>query len=257
MSTLPLPSFPLPTFLNTTSFCARSPLPHFLILIVGPRVPTLTSKHDLPSRRPLENRYTIPSLSPPYRWKSRLSSLNFPPDCRRPRAPSRRFSPHYTGEHLHSLYRRADASPSTLHLASIKRSHSICPQNLSTEIHNLSSRIANLDISPQPPNLAPLQESLRDIASRLPSAAQAPFPPQRPGIPQQATPSSSGSRPTPTSNTNPARQEKGKERAPPAQPPPPPNTVWPSPAADPDLPRYDMSTSPPTLYGNPEAFAKK
>jgi len=130
-------------------------------------------------------------------------------------------------------------------------------ENLSTEIHDLSSQIANLDISPQPPNLAPLQASLRDIASRLPSTAQATFPPQRPGAPQQATPSSSGSRPTPTSITNPARQEKGKERAHPAPPPPPPNTVWPSPAADPDLPRYDMSTSPPTLYGNPEAFAKK
>jgi len=130
-------------------------------------------------------------------------------------------------------------------------------ENLSTEIHDLSSQVANLDLSPQSPNLAPLQASLRNIASRLPSAAQAPFLPQRPGVPQQATPSSGGSRPTPTSNTKPARQEKGKQRAPPAPPPPPPNTVWPSPAADPDLPRYDMSTSPPTLYGNPEGFAKK
>jgi len=130
-------------------------------------------------------------------------------------------------------------------------------ENLLTEIHDLSSQIANLDFSPQPPNLAPLQASLRDIPSRLPSAAQAPFPRQHPGVSQQTTPSSSGSRPTPTGNTNPARQEKGKERAPSAPPPPPPNTVWPSPAADPDLPRYDMSTSPPTLYGNPEAFAKK
>ena len=130
-------------------------------------------------------------------------------------------------------------------------------ENLSTEIHDLSSRVANLDFSPQPPNLAPPQASLRDIASHVPSAAQAPFLPQNPGVPQQATPSSSASRPSPTSNTNPARQEKGKERGPPAPPPPPPNTVWPSPAADPDLPRYDMSTSPPTLYANPEAFAKK
>ena len=110
-------------------------------------------------------------------------------------------------------------------------------ENLSTEIHDLSSRIANLDTSPQSPNLAPLQASLCDIASRLPSATQAPFPPQRPGVPQQTTPSSSGSRPTPTSSTNPSRQEKGKERAPPAPPPPPANTVWPSPSADPDLPR--------------------
>jgi len=130
-------------------------------------------------------------------------------------------------------------------------------ENLSTEIHDLSSQVANLDRSPQLSNLAPLRASLRDIASRLPSAAQASFPPQRPGIPPQATPSSSGSRPAPTSNTNPARQEKGKERAILAPPPPPPNTVWPSPAADPDLLRYDMSTSPSTLYGNPEAFARK
>jgi len=130
-------------------------------------------------------------------------------------------------------------------------------ENLSTEIHDLSSQVANLDIFPQPPNLAPLQASLRVIASCLPSAAQALFPPQRPAVLQQATPSSRASHPAPTSNTNPARQEKGKERAPPAPPPPPPNTVWRSPAADPDLLRYDMSTSPPTLYGNPDAFAKK
>ena len=128
---------------------------------------------------------------------------------------------------------------------------------LSTEIHDLSSQVANLDFSPQPANLAPLQASLRDIASRLPSSAQTSFPPQRPSAPQQATHPSTGSRPTPTSGTNPSRQEKAKERAPPAPPPPPANTVWPSPSADRDLPRYDMSTSPPTLYGNPEAFAKK
>jgi len=91
-------------------------------------------------------------------------------------------------------------------------------ENLSMEIHDLSSQVAKLDLSPQPPNLAPLQASFRDIASCLPSAAQAPFPPHRPGIPQQATHSTSGSRPAPTGNTNPACQEKGKERAPPAPP---------------------------------------
>jgi len=130
-------------------------------------------------------------------------------------------------------------------------------ESLSTEIHDLFSQVANMDFSPQPPNLAPLQASLRDIASRLPSAAQASFPPQRPSVQRQATHPSAGSRSTATNNTNPARQEKGKERAHPAPPPPSPNTVWPSPSADPDLPRYDMSTSPPTLYGNPEAFARK
>ena len=130
-------------------------------------------------------------------------------------------------------------------------------ESLSTEIYDLSSQVANLDFSPHPSNLAPMQASLRDIASRLQSAALASFPPQRPNVPQQATYSSSGSPLAPTSTTNPTRQEKGKERAPPAPPTPPPNTVLPSPSAAPDLPRYDMSTSPPTMYGNPEAFAKK
>ena len=86
---------------------------------------------------------------------------------------------------------------------------------------------------------------------------QASFPPQRPNVLHQATHSSSGPRPAPPNCTNPTRQENGKERAHPAPSPPPPNRVWPSPSADPDLPRYDMSTSPPTLYGNPEAFATK
>jgi len=127
---------------------------------------------------------------------------------------------------------------------------------LSTEIHDLSSQVANLDLSPQPPNLAPRQASPRDIASRLPSAAQASFPPKPLSVPEQATHPPSGSRPAPTSNSNPARQEKGKERAPVAPPPPPPNMVWPSPTAAPDHLRHDMSTSPPTMYGNCEAFAK-
>ena len=130
-------------------------------------------------------------------------------------------------------------------------------ENLATEIHDLSSQVANLDLSLQPPILAPLKASLRHIASRLPSAAQASFSPQRSSTTQQATHSSSGSRPARTSSTNPARQEKGNERAPPATPAPPPNTVWPSPSADPDLPRYDMLTSPLTQYGNPEVFSKK
>jgi len=70
-------------------------------------------------------------------------------------------------------------------------------ENLSTEIHRLSSYVANLDLSPQHPNLAPLQVSLLDIASRLPSAAQASFPPQRPNVPHQATHFPCGSRPAP------------------------------------------------------------
>ena len=57
-------------------------------------------------------------------------------------------------------------------------------ENLSTEMHDLSSQVANLDLSPQPLNLAPLQASLRDIASRLPSATQASFPTQGPNVPQ-------------------------------------------------------------------------
>ena len=56
-------------------------------------------------------------------------------------------------------------------------------ENLATEIHDLSSQVAKLDLSPQLPNLAPLQASIRDIASSLSSATQAPLPPQRPGVP--------------------------------------------------------------------------
>jgi len=112
--------------------------------------------------------------------------------------------------------------------------------------------------SPRNPQTSPHS---RHLSVTLPPIFRHPLrpfsPPQCPAIPQQATPSSCGSRPAPSSNTNLARQEKGKERAPPAPPPPQPNRVWPSPAADPDLPRYDMSTSPPTLYCNPEVFAKK
>jgi len=130
-------------------------------------------------------------------------------------------------------------------------------ESLSTEIQDMSSQVANLDLSPQPSNRAPLQAFLRDIASRLLSAAQAPFPPHHHNIAPPATHPSSRTRPTPKGDSNPSHKEKGKERAPPPPAPPPPNTVWPSPSADPDLPRYDMSTSPPTLYGNSEAFAKK
>jgi len=83
-------------------------------------------------------------------------------------------------------------------------------ENLSTESHDLSSQVAHLDLSPQPPNLAPLQASLGDIASRLPSAAQASFPPQHPNVPQQATHTYRGSHPAPTAT--PTALAKRKER---------------------------------------------
>jgi len=51
-------------------------------------------------------------------------------------------------------------------------------ENLSPEILDLSAPIPNLDLSLQPPNFAPIQASLRDIASSLLAAAQAPFPSQ-------------------------------------------------------------------------------
>ena len=43
--------------------------------------PHPTSRHGLPSGRPLESRYSGPSLSPPDHWKPRPSGLAFPPDC--------------------------------------------------------------------------------------------------------------------------------------------------------------------------------
>jgi len=120
------PLFPPPNISQHHVVLRTISSPILFVLIAGPRVPTLTSKHGLPSGRPLENRYTSPSLSPPDHWKSQPSSLDFPPDCCRPRAPRCKFSPHYSGEHLHPLYRRTDAPPSTLHLSSIKHSHSNC-----------------------------------------------------------------------------------------------------------------------------------
>ena len=101
--------------------------PTLFVLIIGPRVPTLTSRHGLPSGRPLQNRYSSPSLSPPSHWKSRPSGLALPSNCHRPRAPRRRFSPHHSNKHLHTLNWGTTAPPSTLHLASIKRPHHIDP----------------------------------------------------------------------------------------------------------------------------------
>ena len=251
------PLFPPPTFLYTTSVCARSIPTHISSSLLGlaspPSPPNMASHQVGPQRN------TIPALLSPLPTTGNLDHLGsifhktaadlglpatgFPPITRA------NISTLSIGKHM-LLPLLCTLLQTSVHIATAL-------ENLSTEIHNLSSQVANLDLSPQPPNLAPLQASLREIASRLPSAAQASFPPQHPNVPQQATHPPSGSCPAPTSNTNPTRQEKGKERTPPAPPPPPPNTVLPSPSADPDLPRYDMSTSPPTLYGNPEAFARK
>jgi len=255
--TLPLPSFPPPTFLNTTSFCAQSPLLYFSSSLLGlaspPLPPDMASHQGGPSRigtpAPLSPLPTTGNLNHLVTlFHQTAADLGLPAPGFPPITPGN-ISTVSIGEQM-LLPLLCTSLQSSVHIATALES-------LSTEIHDLSSQVANLDFSPQPPNLAPLQASLRDIASRLPSAAQASFPPQRPSVPQQATHSSAGSHSTPTNNTNPARQEKGKERAPPAPPPPPPNTVSPSPSADPDLPRYDMSTSSPTPYSNPEAFAKK
>jgi len=255
--TLPLPSFPRPTFRNTTSFCARSPLPHLSSSLLGlaspPLPPDMASIQGGPSRvgtpAPLSPLPTTGNLDHLVSlFHQTAADLGLPAAGFPPITPAN-ISTLSIGEQM-LLPLLCTTLQSRVHIATALES-------LSTEIHDLSSQVANLDFSPQPPNLAPLQASLRDIASRLPSTAQTSFPPQRPSVPQQATHPPTGSRPTPTGSTNPSRQEKGKERAPPAPPPPPPNTVWPSPSADPDLPRYEMSTSPRTLYGNPEAFAKK
>jgi len=239
------------------SFCSQSPLPHFSRSLLGlaspPSPPNMASHHGGPSRigtpaplSPLPTTGNLDHLVSIFHQTAAdqgLPAAGFPPIT-----PANISTLSIGAQMLLPLL--CTLLQSSVHIPTTL-------ENLATEIHDLSSRIAILDIPPEAPNLAPLQASLRDIASRLPSAAQAPFPPQRPGVPQQATSSSSGSRPTPTSNIYPARQEKGKERAPPAPPQPPANMVCPSPAPDPDLPRYDMLTSPPTLYGNPEAFAKK
>jgi len=44
--------------------------PLLLVLIVGPRVPTHTSRHGLPPGWPLKNRHSSPSLSSPDHWES-------------------------------------------------------------------------------------------------------------------------------------------------------------------------------------------
>jgi len=252
VTTLPLPSLPPPTFLNTTSFCAPSPLPHFSSSLLGLASPT--SPPDMASHQGGPSRLGTPAPLSPLPATGNLDHLvslfhqttadlglpaaGFPP------ITSANISTLSIGEQM-LLPLLCTSLQSSVHIATALEA-------LSTEIHDLSSQVANLDFSPQPPNLAPLQASLPDIASRLPSATQASFPPQRPNVQQQATHPSAGTRSTPTNNAIPARQEKGKERAHPAPPPPPSNTGWPSPSADPDLPRYDMSTSPPTLYGNPD-----
>jgi len=250
------PLFPPPSILNITSFCAQYPLPHFSPSLLGlaspPSPPDMVSHQGGPSRigtpgphSPLPTTGNLEHLDSLFHQTAGdlgLPAAGFPP------ITPANLSTHSIGEQMRFplLCTSLEAS---FHNATAR-------ENLSTEIHDLCCPVANLNLTPQPPNLTSLQASLRDIASRLPLAAQAAFPPQRRNVPQQAPHSSAWSRPTPTSNTNPARQEKGKERAPLAPPPPPPNTVWPSPSADPDLPRYNMSTSLPILYCKAEAIAK-
>jgi len=211
------------------SFCARSPLPHFSSLLLGlaspPSPPDMASHQGGPSRlgtpAPLSPLPTTGNLDHLVSLVHQTAAdLVLPAEGFPPITPAN-ISTLSIGEQI-LLPLLCTSLQLSIYIATALES-------LSTEIHHLSSQVANLDFTPQPPNLAPLQASLRDIASRLPSAAQDSFPPQRPSAPQQATHSSAGSRPTPTNNTNPARQEKAKERAHPAPPRPPPNTVWPSP----------------------------
>jgi len=218
VSTLPLPSSPLPTFLNSTAFCERSPLPHFSSLLMGlaspPSPPDMASHQGAPLRigtpAPLcllpttGNLDHLVSLFHQTAADLGLPAAGFPPI-----APAN-ISTLSIGEQM-LLPLHNTSLQSSVHIATALES-------LSTEIHDLSSQVANLDFSPQPSNLAPLQASLRDIASRLSSTAQTSFPPQRPSAPQQATHLPTGSRSTPASSTNPSRQGEGKERAPPAPP---------------------------------------
>jgi hypothetical protein len=88
----------------------------------------------------------------------------------------------------------------------------------------------------------------------IPSLAHAPPPPM---APTAAPPTSR--RPPP--GTAPDLKGKGcateGSALPPRPQPPPSNTQWSTPQMDPDLPRFDTTTSPPTMYGNPEAYAQK
>jgi len=234
---LPLPSFPPPTFLNTMSFCARSPLPHLSSSLLG--LASLPSPSNMASHQGGPSRIGTPAHFSPLQTTGNLDHLvslfhQTAADLGLPAAGFPFISPANIstlsiGEQM-LLPLLCTSLQLSVHIATALES-------LSTEIHYLSSQVANLDFSPQPPNLAPLPASLRDIASCLPSSAQTLFPPQRPSAPQYATHPTTGSRPTPTNSTNPSRQEKVKERAPRAAPTPPANTVWPSPSADPDLPR--------------------
>ena len=98
-----------------------------------------------------------------------------------------------------------------MHLASIEHPHRNCSREPVDQ--NPRPFFSGCQPGPRPgtPNHATLRASVRNIASRLPSAAQVSFPPQRPNVPQQASHSPSGSRPAPSSNINPTCQEKGKE----------------------------------------------
>ena len=180
---LPLPCPAPPTFLNITSFCARSLLPHIsssrLGLASPPSRPDMASHQGGPSRNP-----TPPPLSPlpttgnlDYLvsiFHKTAADLGLPAAGFPPITPAN-ISTLSIGEQM-LLPLLCTSLQSSVHIATAL-------ENVSTEIHHLSSQIANLDLAPQPPNLAPLQASLRDIASHLPSAAQAPFPPPHPGVP--------------------------------------------------------------------------
>ena len=165
---LPLPSFPAPTFLNTTSFCARSPLPYFLSSLLGlaspPSPPNMASHQGGPSRigtpAPLSPIPTAGNLDHLVSiFHQTAADLGLPAAGFPPITPAN-ISTLSSGEQM-LLPLLCTSVQSSIHIASAL-------ENLSTEVHHLFSRIANLDISPQPPNLAPLQASLRDIASRLP-----------------------------------------------------------------------------------------
>jgi len=164
---------------------------------------------------------SLPRVSPP------LLQQTFPPSPLGNKCSSR---------YLASRFKQASKSQLLLRTSQLRST--TCPLRLLTWT------------SPRNPQTSPL--------SRHPSATLPPvfYQPLRPLFPHNTPMCHNRPHTPPTSNIKPARQEKGKERAPPAPPLPPPNTGWPSPLADSDLPRYDMSTSPPILYGNSEAFSK-
>jgi len=152
--------FPPPTFLNSTSFCVQSPLPHFSSSLLGlaspPTPPDMASLQGGPSR------IRTPAPLTPLPTTGNLDYLvslfhQTPADLGLTAAGFAPITP---------------AKISTLSIGEQMLLPLVCRslqwnghiattlENLATEIDDRSSQVGNLDLSPQGPDLAPLQASL-------------------------------------------------------------------------------------------------